>query len=474
MKTFLPFRYLSLLVCLCCLQSVFSATEISVNWNYGYVGSSSNSGYKNKLNTNGKYYSYSDVITLKEAGTKIYFTDNKTGFASAAAYVISSWKKNSADEWVIDLDSPNYPGTGSAYSDIARPEGSQVTYVYISSKANENIRLCYRSEQTTTSTPVFPKVYTEATSEPGTAQIKDNLNEWITTQKESINFTQLEGKTLYALGDSYFAGNGLDPEYVWVSILAKKYNMAFTNYGINGSTVSNFITTKNPMCERYTNMASTAPDIVLVEGGRNDYNNSVPVGTVDSHDTKTFMGALNVTIEGLKTKYPQACIICTTVWKYDGTVNDNTYLSFAQAMEQVAQHQNVYCFKAYDPTVSTVDMTDASFRSTYCMSSSDVSHLNLEGHKRVLPKFESFIAECYDKFTNASAVSQIANDAFKVQATKNGVHITATQASQVIVYDITGKIVLSEEVKEGDNAFTLPTGAVYIASINGHSYKVCL
>jgi hypothetical protein len=110
MKTFLPFRYLSLLVCLCCLQSVFSATEISVNWNYGYVGSSSNSGYKNKLNTNGKYYSYSDVITLKEAGTKIYFTDNKTGFASAAAYVISSWKKNSADEWVIDLDSPNYPG----------------------------------------------------------------------------------------------------------------------------------------------------------------------------------------------------------------------------------------------------------------------------------------------------------------------------------------------------------------------------
>jgi GDSL-like Lipase/Acylhydrolase. len=196
---------------------------------------------------------------------------------------------------------PTIQGTGSAYSDIARPEGSQVTYVYISSKANENIRLCYRSEQTTTSTPVFPKVYTEATSEPGTAQIKDNLNEWITTQKESINFTQLEGKTLYALGDSYFAGNGLDPEYVWVSILAKKYNMAFTNYGINGSTVSNFITTKNPMCERYTNMASTAPDIVLVEGGRNDYNNSVPVGTVDSHDTKTFMGALNVTIEGLKT-----------------------------------------------------------------------------------------------------------------------------------------------------------------------------
>ena len=40
-------------------------------------------------------------------------------------------------------------------------------------------------------------------------------------------------------------------------------------------------------------------------------------------------------------------------------------------------------------------MTDAAFRAKYSMSASDVSHLNLAGHKLVLPKFEKFIADTY-------------------------------------------------------------------------------
>ena len=71
---------------------------VEVKWNFGYVGSDKNTqGYVNKIKPKGGSYSYTDVINIAKAGTKISFTDDNTnsggdtGFASAAAYVVSSW-----------------------------------------------------------------------------------------------------------------------------------------------------------------------------------------------------------------------------------------------------------------------------------------------------------------------------------------------------------------------------------------------
>ena len=44
----------------------------------------------------------------------------------------------------------------------------------------------------------------------------------------------LEGVTVNAIGDSYFAGNGLNPDDIWLSLIAKKYGMTMNNYGKNG------------------------------------------------------------------------------------------------------------------------------------------------------------------------------------------------------------------------------------------------
>ena len=45
-------------------------------------------------------------------------------------------------------------------------------------------------------------------------------------------------------------------------------------------------------------------------------------------------------------------------------------------------------------------MTDASFRRQYCISYDDISHLNEEGMKLVLPAFENQIAKAYQQFLN--------------------------------------------------------------------------
>ena len=70
---------------------------VTPEWKLGYVGSSSNSSWSEKLNPTGGLYSYSEVINLGPAGSTITFTDDNTNangdgnFASAAAYVFSSW-----------------------------------------------------------------------------------------------------------------------------------------------------------------------------------------------------------------------------------------------------------------------------------------------------------------------------------------------------------------------------------------------
>lgn len=381
---------------------------VEVKWNCGYVGSDQNAqNYVNKIKENGGSYSYSDVITISKAGTKIYFTDDNTNsngdvnFASAAAYVISSWKWGDND-WVIDLDGANYRGCGNAASDIsvANADGS-VTYVYTTSKDNENIRLCFRSGQKSSFTPAkFPNVYAEFTGEAGTISVSNREQEafdaYIADAKANIKYPNLKGLTINFIGDSYFAGNGLDPNHVWPSLITTIYDMKGTNYGKNGSTVSNYVTDKNPMCVRYKTMASNDPDIVIFEGGRNDYNKLVPIGTNDSTDTKTFKGALNVLIDGLIKKYPNAVIMGVTPWKVSGTNNiGNTVGDYADAMREICALKGVPCFSADDPALSGVDMTDAGFRAKYSMKPTDVSHLNLEGHKLVLPAFEKFISETY-------------------------------------------------------------------------------
>lgn len=210
----------------------------------------------------------------------------------------------------------------------------------------------------------------------------------------------LKGVTVNAIGDSYFNYSKMDKSQVWLSLLADKYNMRMNNYGKGGSTVSNY-NPKTPMCERYTEMFSRDADIILIEGGANDIARYTPIGEVDSADTKTFSGALNVIIDGVQERYPNAMIVCITTWNiYDGFYGDGTigYMEYANAMEAVAKRQDIYFIPAYDTNVTGVDMCDPSFRAKYCMSASDANHLNAEGMKIAMSHFEKVLAEYYLDF----------------------------------------------------------------------------
>ena len=371
-----------------------SGTALNVKWNAGYVGSSTNPyGYANALNPSGAAYSYTDVIEIAKKGTKVTFTDTKNGSTSGNAYVLSFWKKD-GDNWVIDLSKPNIAGGGQY---IATSTSAGVVYTYISSEDNECIRFCFRSNGTSNK----PVIYSSATNEPGTLQDVINasaaLEKWIEEDKARAFYDILNGKTFTVIGDSYLAGNGLDKTLVWPALLAKKYDMVYNNYGMNGSTMSNYVTTNNPMVVRYTNMVDNNPDIVIIEGGRNDYNKAVPIGENGSTDTKTMKGAARFLISKVQEKYPNALIICLTVWEVGGSKNSagNYCSDYGRALMEVCADMGVACINAMDQAATGVYMTDSSFKAKYCMTATDISHLNADGMKLVLPAFEKAIADFY-------------------------------------------------------------------------------
>ena len=213
----------------------------------------------------------------------------------------------------------------------------------------------------------------------------------------------LMGITMYAMGDSYFGGSSLGKEATWVNMLGEKYGMDYINYGIGGSTMSDYVTTNNPMVVRYKSMKKGDADIILLEGGRNDRTKEVPIGDLESRDSKTFMGSINIMLDSMLKTYPNALIILVTPWNHKGTVATTglSNVDYANAMRSIAEHRNdprIVCLYSADSANVGVDMNNASFRSKYCIAANDVSHLNLDGMKLVLPYMEQFIASEYAKF----------------------------------------------------------------------------
>ena len=175
----------------------------------------------------------------------------------------------------------------------------------------------------------------------------------IPTAAEEAYYPELEGITMYAMGDSYFGGSSLGKDVTWVNKLGNKYKMNYENYGIGGSTMSDYVLDKSPMVGRIKRMRKSDANIILLEGGRNDRSQLVPLGDRDSRDTKTFYGAINYMVDYFLEKYPSALIILVTAWKHsNNTSTGYSNVTYANVMKDIAEYRNdprVICFYAADP-----------------------------------------------------------------------------------------------------------------------------
>lgn len=206
--------------------------------------------------------------------------------------------------------------------------------------------------------------------------LTDQVNSIIVKPDISNN----QGSIFSMLGDSYVMGNKTDSSKVAYAISANSLNMTYYNLGINGSTVTNYANyTKTPMVLRYTDITSDS-SIIGVEGGRNDYNNNIPIGSDTDNTDTTFMGALNIIFGGLIDSNPNAKLFAVPCWAVSTTPNEagHTQLDYLNAMVHVAR--DLWGIPVLDSREVNVHMNSKAFLTNFTEDGNSISHLNEQGH----------------------------------------------------------------------------------------------
>lgn len=385
----------------------------------------------------------SAAFTVFAPGTVISFTD-PAGFAGAGVDAFTSGTRT------ISATKAFEQGVGG-YRDNA--DGSR-TYYFVTVAATTSlvIRLNATGNTDKTGDFVAPLVRTVASA--------------------AGDYDILQGKTIYAIGDSYFAGNSIDRTSVWMNRMAREYDMKLVNYGISGSTVTakgtmeGYASGSNPMVTRYTNMPDDdSAALVIFEGGRNDYNAGADFGTIGEESTETFYGSLKIVIDGLLEKYPNALLICVTPWDltdYGSVHNEGKHQDYANAFVRLvdtlySENDRVQLIPTYDSDQFPVYMLDSTFRSAYCMHPTDISHLHATGHLYALPYFEEAIAALYADFLNVNAETNITLSNGGVQVLQQS---TGT-AGQIVMPTVNSAYFVGWGATVNGSPVLLPAGATW-------------
>lgn len=205
------------------------------------------------------------------------------------------------------------------------------------------------------------------------------------------------GKTMLVLGDSYTAGYGLSsPAQGWTALLTEACGMTELNYSISGSSFASGPQSYYPMVERCQDLAPNDDvDIVLLQGGSNDYARGIPVGTAEDRDPNTCGGALNLILDHLQQLYPQATIVCFTPWISDGTENALGLISheYNDVMKAICSQRDILCYDAADTDTNAMYMDREDFRAEFCLRATDWYHLNAAGHQRFAPAMARWLSQ---------------------------------------------------------------------------------
>ena len=210
----------------------------------------------------------------------------------------------------------------------------------------------------------------------------------------------LHGKKLVVFGDSMAYGHTI-PESVWTKLLAEKHGMILTNFAQNGTTITRktttmsgatFLDTDSVHAKVMNNLNNPVEaDYIIVFGGTNDIarNDQCPLGTIDDTLSQTFYGALNAICQRLIQTYPKGHICFITPYIR------NAGLATAEISKQYVKAIHDVCEKyggipVFDNTVNGA----LDFSNSYqvnALTMKDSYHLNEDGHKRAMHKYEVFL-----------------------------------------------------------------------------------
>lgn len=198
--------------------------------------------------------------------------------------------------------------------------------------------------------------------------------------------SQLNGLKWVILGDSISTdASGYATMPYWKSIgLAN--GMTTLPYAISGTRISVVSGQTNPFCTRF-NLMDTTADIITVFGGTNDYASLVPMGTIDSVDDTTFMGAMNVLCLGLINQYVGKKIgFITPIQRVLTATNIPIFQTYVDAEKAVCDKYSIPCLDLF--ANSGLYPQSSAVNTAFYI---DGLHLQNGGHTVIARKIQSFI-----------------------------------------------------------------------------------
>ena len=126
------------------------------------------------------------------------------------------------------------------------------------------------------------------------------------TESGSFGAVLQGASTWYLIGDS-ISDTGLIPQRKYMTVSGEVFsNVTITNLGKDGSHFSNKTTGYQRFITQLNNHSTTAPSLITIFGGVNDYIQSIPLGDSSSTDNTNFYGAVKEFVSALNTKYPSS------------------------------------------------------------------------------------------------------------------------------------------------------------------------
>jgi hypothetical protein len=184
-------------------------------------------------------------------------------------------------------------------------------------------------------------------------------------QKESVQFEEGANQTFYVKGGNNAVypyiedgvtlklttfGDSIVYQNRWQNKLCKELRFLHTNIGIGGTAVAGGADANGDFNGFWTTQRiaqiPTDTDVLILNGGANDYARSYAIGVLDSTNTNEFYGALNKWVERAMARVPNAKIFIatTTYGEYPSfsadpnyaDANGKTTKDFATAMKNIA------------------------------------------------------------------------------------------------------------------------------------------
>ena len=215
-----------------------------------------------------------------------------------------------------------------------------------------------------------------------------------TTEEISGSFGALlkSSSTWYVIGDS-ISDTALIPQRKYMTVLGEAFsNVTITNVGKDGSHFTNKTTGYSTFASLLDKLPSTAPDVVTVFGGVNDFIQSCTIGTTGSTDTTTFYGAVKGLVSNIKTKYSSSKIIFILPLNMTAGVFSTNSDGTNSSGNTLQDYRDVINSVCTDNNIAVIDLhSDSELQPN--LISSDGLHPNQDGHALLASKLRASIVD---------------------------------------------------------------------------------